>query len=96
MSILAGRSSKAIEELQVAGMGRPNPAETRTGDTAILNVVEAYCNSTRLKTLIRKTYMHMYVQCLCDYDFVHTCYITSHTAAWALQLFAVSTQISIL
>ena len=49
-----GRSSKAIEELQFAGMGRPNPAESRTGDTAILNVVEAYCNNARLKSLIRK------------------------------------------
>lgn len=46
------RSSKAIEELQVAGMGKPNPAETRAGDTAILNVVEAYCNNARLKSLI--------------------------------------------
>ena len=50
----AGRSSKAIEELQIPGMGRPNPADTRIGDTAILNVVEAYCNTARFKTLIRK------------------------------------------
>ena len=54
--VFVGRSSKAIEELQVAGMGKPNPAETRAGDTAILNVVEAYCNNARLKSLIRKYY----------------------------------------
>lgn len=52
----AGRSSKAVEEphLYVPGMGKPNPAETRAADTAILNVVEAYCTTARLKTLIRK------------------------------------------
>jgi hypothetical protein len=47
------RSSKAIEELQVPGvLVRPNPAETRVGDTAILNVIEAYCNTARFKAFI--------------------------------------------
>ena len=49
-----GRSSKAIEDLQVPGvLVRPNPAETRIGDTAILSVIEAYCNTARFKAFIR-------------------------------------------
>ena len=77
-----GRSSKAIEELQVPGMGRPNPAETRSGDTAILNVVEAYCYTARLKTIIRKTFAilvyHMHVESyMCMYNILVYCLISS-------------------
>ena len=70
--IPAERSSKALEELQLAGMGRPNPAETRSGDTAILNVVEAYCSSGRFKSLIRKPQERMYMYA-CVFCFTCTC-----------------------
>ena len=67
------RASKAMmEELHIPGVGRPNPAETRTGDTAILSVVEAYCNNAHFKPPMRKLTAAIYM-CVRVYMYVHVC-----------------------